>query len=232
MSANAAGEVLAATAGRDGVGPALALALIAAGEASVPVPIPGDLLMLFIGQQAAAGSIPLWVAVCGIAIASAVGTTVVFLLARGPARSMVVGLLTRLGLRPHRLEQVRAAVERRGPIVLAVGRATPGTRTASVFGSALAGISPLRALPALVAGSVVFVELHVVLGYLLGDAAARATRQARPYLIIVAVLVAVLGAVWLIRKRRTNALSDGVCPVCVALDHFQIGLADLQDHDR
>ena len=82
------------------MGPAVALALIAAGEASVPVPVPGDLLMLFVGQQAAEGSIPLWVAMVGIAVATAVGTTLVFMLARGPARSLVVRFLTRVGLRP------------------------------------------------------------------------------------------------------------------------------------
>ena len=224
--------VVAATGATGGVGPAVALVLIAAGEASVPVPVPGDLLMLFIGQQAAAGSLPLWIAMVGIAAATAVGTTLVFMLARGPARSLVVGLLTRLGLRPHRLEQVRAAVDRRGPIVLAIGRATPGARTASVFGSALAGVSLLRALPALVAGSVVFVELHVLLGYLLGDAASRATNQAKPYLIVGAAVLAVLGAIWLIRKRKSNALREGICPVCVAIARFQPGLAELRDDDH
>jgi hypothetical protein len=102
--------------------------------------------MLFVGQQASAGSIPLWVAVAGIAVASAMGTTQVFILARGPARSLLAGLLSRVGLR-------LVVWSRCGPP--SIGPATPGTRTASVFGSALAGVSLRRAAPALVTGSVV-----------------------------------------------------------------------------
>jgi LPXTG-motif cell wall-anchored protein len=229
LNTYSAALVVAAMARPGGVGPAVALALVAADEASFPVPVPGDVLMLFIGQQAAAGSIPLWIAVAGIAVASAVGTTLVFVLARGAARSLIVGLLSRVGLRPRRLEQVREAVERRGPIVVAVGRATPGARTASVFGCALAGVSPRRALPALVAGSVVFVELHVLLGYLLGDAAGRAASQATPYLLVGAAALAALGALWLVRKRKANSLKEGICPLCVAVARFQPGLDELHD---
>jgi membrane protein DedA with SNARE-associated domain len=229
VSVAGAAVVVAATGRPGGVGPVVALALVAADEASFPVPVPGDLLMLFIGQQAAAGSIPLWVAVVGIAGASAVGTTLVFMLARGPARSLIVGLLSRVGLRPRRWEQVRAAVERRGPVVLAVGRATPGARTASVFGSALAGVSVPRALPALVAGSVVFVEAHVLLGYALGDAAARVTSQATPYLIVGAGVLAVFAVVWLVKTRQATAVKDGICPICVAVARLQPGLGELHD---
>lgn len=223
---NAGLPAVVGAAGVGGVGSGVALVLVAADEASVPVPLPGDLLMLFIGQQAGAGALPLWMAVLGMALASAAGTTVVFLAARGPARSVVVRVLGRLGLGPRRLEQVGAAVDRRGPVVLAIGRLTPGVRTASVFGSALAGVSVRRALPALVAGSVVFVEAHVLVGYALGNRADRVTTQARPYLLAAAVVAAVLGAVLLLRHRQPQALKEGICPICVTMARLQPGLRD------
>ncbi len=34
-------------------------------EAGVPIPLPGDFLMLVVGERVAAGALPLWLAVAG-----------------------------------------------------------------------------------------------------------------------------------------------------------------------
>src|SRR5439155_11760652 len=67
-----------------GLGAPLALALLVPMEAGIPIPLPADLVMLLVGEQAAAGHIPLWLAVLAFEAIAVVGTTLLYLLARGP----------------------------------------------------------------------------------------------------------------------------------------------------
>jgi hypothetical protein len=85
----------------------------------------------------------------------------------------------------------------------------------------VAGGGARRALPALILGSSVFLQLHLVLGLLLGPLAVRAFDQARgPVLAAAAVLVAGTAAFWLIRRRRrgaSKAWTEASCPVCMGV---------------
>ena len=56
-------------------------------EAGVPVPIPADLVMLAVGARVGAGNIPLAVAVVAFEAVAIVGTTALFLAARGPGHA-------------------------------------------------------------------------------------------------------------------------------------------------
>jgi membrane protein DedA with SNARE-associated domain len=102
---------------------------------------------------------------------------------------------------------------------LAVGRATPGLRTVTVVAAASSGMRVGRALPALVLGSSVFLQAHLLLGYALGPAARELLERARlPVLVAAAVALAVV-VVLLVRGRRgraTRVLAEGACPVCLA----------------
>ena len=105
---------------------------------------------------------------------------------------------------------------------LALGRGTPGLRTITVVAAGGSGLSARRALPALVLGSSVFLQLHLVLGLLLGPAARDAVDQAKgPALAAFAALV-VLGALfWLLRRGRRQAgqaWTEASCPACLALN--------------
>jgi membrane protein DedA with SNARE-associated domain len=91
----------------------------------------------------------------------------------------------------------------------------------TVVAAAGSGIRAGRALAALVLGSSLFLQAHLLLGYLLGPAARQVLEQARvPVLIAaVAVLVAV-AVVVLLRRRRgrvARVLAEGACPACLAL---------------
>src|SRR5438309_11233022 len=112
-----------------GLGAPLALALLVPMEAGIPIPLPADLVMLLVGEQAAAGHIPLWLAVLAFEAVAVVGTTALFLLARGPGHAFVARVGPKVGLTPERLDRIMRLIERRGPPALAVGRGTPGLRT-------------------------------------------------------------------------------------------------------
>jgi membrane protein DedA with SNARE-associated domain len=224
-----------AAGGASGGGVVGVLGLLVLTECGLPLPVPADLLMLLVGQQAAAAFV-------GVA---AVGTTAGFLLARGPGRAALARLGPRIGLGPDRVSRATDLVVRRGRPMLAVGRLTPGLRTLTVVAAASA--VPARiALPLLALGSIVFLEAHLLLGYGLGATASRVLDTASPVVVAVVVLLALVAlAIALVRRRRrARAATDGrpddgadlhtwseaACPACLvatsvpALRRFSTGV--------
>src|SRR6185312_9002684 len=184
----------------------LALALLLPMEAGVPIPVPADLVMFAVGERVAAGKFPLWLAVAGFEVIAVLGTTALFLACRGPAQRILARLGPRLGLAEARLRRAAAFAETRGRPGLALGRGTPGLRTLTVIAAAVSGLSGRRALPALIVGSSVFLQLHLILGLLLGPLADRAFDQAKGLaLAVLAVVAAGTVAFWLVRRRRRAA---------------------------
>src|SRR4249919_1556381 len=150
-------------AGVAGLSGPLALVLLLPMEAGVPIPVPADLVMFTVGERVAAGKFPLWLAVAGFEVIAVLGTTALFLACRGPDQQII----TRLGLTEARLGRAAAFAETRGRAGLALGRGTPGLRTLTVIAAAVSGLNSRRALPALIVGSSVFLQFHLVLGLLL-----------------------------------------------------------------
>jgi len=201
----------------------LALVLLLPMEAGVPIPVPADLVMFTVGERVAAGKFPLWLAVAGFEVIAVLGTTALFLACRGPAQRIITRFGPRLGLTEARLGRAAAFAETRGRVGLALGRGTPGLRTLTVIAAAVSGLNSRRALPALIVGSSVFLQLHLVLGLLLGPLADRAFNQAKgPALIAAAVLVAGGLVFWRVRRRKRaaapGAWMEAACPACIGVN--------------
>jgi len=210
--------------GAAAVGAPAAVGLLALSEAAVPIPIPGDALMLLVGERASAGAIPPWAAVVGLELATVVGVIVLFFAARGPAAVLLDRVGPRLGLTDERRQRAVAVVERRGGPALAVGRAAPGFRTLSVVVAAASTMRAHRALIALVVGGSLFVQLHFVLGYVFGPAAVELVHRALPLALAIGVGLLV-GAFVVLRHRRGRregmaAWEEAACPACLALGHL------------
>ena len=88
-----------------------------------------------------------------------------------------------------------------------------------MIAAGVSGLSWRRALPALIVGSSVFLQVHLVLGLLLGPLAVRAFNEAKgPALIALAVLVAATLLFWRARRRKRAAPAawiEATCPVCI-----------------
>ena len=207
----------AAAAGVSGLA---ALVLLLPMEAGMPVPLPADLVMLTVGERVAAGRFPLWLAVAGFEVIAVAGTTALFLACRGPAHRVIARYGPRLGLTGARVGRAAAFAETRGRAGLAVGRMTPGLRTLTVIAAGVSGLSGRRALPALILGSSVFLQVHLVLGLLLGPLADRAFNQAKGPTLAAAVLLTA-GALVFWRARRRNrapaAWTEAACPACTGV---------------
>jgi membrane protein DedA with SNARE-associated domain len=209
-------------AGAAGLGGLAALAQLVPMEAGVPIPLPADLVMFAVGERVAAGAFPLWLAVVGFEVVAIVGTTALFAACRGPAHRVIARFGPRLGLTRARVSRMAAYVEARGLPVLAAGRGTPGLRTLTVVAAGASGLNARRALPALIIGSSLFLQLHLVLGLLLGPLADRAFDRAKgPALAATAVLVVAVVVFWRVRRRRRAAAPaawmEASCPACIGV---------------
>ncbi|HEX2745430.1 MAG TPA: hypothetical protein VHN16_13645 [Streptosporangiaceae bacterium] len=203
-----------------GVSGLAALVLLLPMEAGVPIPLPADLVMFTVGERVAAGRFPLWLAVAGFEVIAAIGTTALFAVCRGSGHRIVARYGPRIGLTDARVRRVAVIAGNRGLAGLAVGRATPGLRTLTVVAAGVSGLSGRRALPALILGSSVFLQVHLVLGLLLGPLADRAfDRTKGPAVAAVVVLAA--GALVFWRARRRNrapaAWTEAACPACLGV---------------
>ena len=195
--------------------------LLTAMEAGVPIPVPSDVLLLVLGERVSAGRFPLLLVVVALELVVAVGTAALFFLVRGPGQAVLARVGPRVGLTPERLQRASGLLERRGALALAVGRATPGLRTVTVVAAGSSELAPAQALPPLILGSSVFVQLHIVLGYLLGPAAREALEEAKGPTILVLALLTLAGVAFWLRRRGARkglqAAGEACCPACLAL---------------
>ena len=157
----------------------------------MPVPVPSDLVMLLLGERVSAGVLPLWLAVVLLELVAVAGTAALFLAARGPGRRSSPGSGRAGRCWP---QSSRGPGPRRGPEPAcrrwSRDGPPPGLRTVTVVATAGSGIRAGRALAALVLGSSLFLQAHLLLGYFLRPAAREVLEKAR-----VPVLVAA-GSCW------------------------------------
>src|SRR5215208_3416641 len=105
----------------DSYGVAAACAVMLIKAIGVPIPIPGDVILLATAARIAEGKVLLWLAFVGLLLALTLGGTVQFFLARGPARRVVVKWGHRFGLTEARLDRVAASVRRGGMFGIGLG---------------------------------------------------------------------------------------------------------------
>ncbi|HEY6422803.1 MAG TPA: DedA family protein [Pseudonocardiaceae bacterium] len=189
--------------------PMLILAfLMPALEAStmLGVVFPGEIAILVAGAAAHAGAFSLW-AVIAVGVAGAVaGDAVGF----GAGRRYGERLVQRLPPRLIKPEAVRATTEllqRRGPIVVLIGRLTALLRALVPSLAGMSGLSWGRFLPYNVVGGVAWGTAVAMLGYIAGAGLSTAQQQLGVVSNIALVaLVAAALALWVrahIRRRRT-----------------------------
>lgn len=211
---------------------ALGLAgLLLVKESGVPIPIPGDLLVIGAGVATASDPLGALLVLALILLAGYVGGGFQFLAVRGALRGPLIRLLARFGVSPARIEALADRLRRGGARGVAVARATPGVRVPAIAASGIADL-PMRSFgPGLVAGNTLFVSAHFLLGFLVGLPAVALVQSAAPTVAIGALIVfAALGAIgWTAVRRRRRvtspvedeadyaAWSDASCPACVSV---------------
>src|SRR5215212_7119599 len=124
-------------------GLAMATVLLFLEESGVPPIIPGDLMMVLIGVQAAEGR--LWLSsVGGHAVIHKVGRHV--------------------GATPERLRHISASLEQHGMLAIVIGRLVPSLCILTAVAAGLLSYPYRRFLPALALGGLIHLLIFVLLG--------------------------------------------------------------------
>ena len=206
------------------------VALLLVKEAGIPIPIPGDLVVIGAGATLSSDGPAALMGLALILLAGYLGGTVQFALMRGAIRRPLLGMLERVGVGRDRLDALAERLRRTGARGVAVSRMTPGVRIGSIAASGLADLQTGTFARGLVAGNTVFVSAHFGLGFVLGASAERVIGEASASLLPIAMSVAglaLLGAAgwYLLRRRRRPAgellppvgdWADAACPACLA----------------
>lgn len=229
----------------ESVGLVALFGLLLVKESGVPIPVPGDLLVLGAGVAAARGDIDPGLALLAILVAGYLGGTVQFALLSGGLRGPLLAVLGRFGLRRERVERQAERLRRGGAVAVALARATPGVRVVAIAASALAAIPFARFGAGLVVGNTAFAGFHFALGFMVGEPALRAVSSVGIALALGGVALAVIGAGgwWLLRRRLGGPTAaapvaeaagveeafldwaDATCPACLTLGLAGIRLA-------
>ena len=205
-------------------------AILLVKEAGVPVPVPGDLLVIGAGI-ALAGDPPLALVTLVVILAVGyLGGSIQFLLARRLLRGPLLAALARIGVGEARVDSLAARLRRSGARGVALARMTPGVRIAAIVAAGLAALPFGGFLGGLVVGNAVFVAGHFALGYLLGASATEVIGRvgAIGFVAVVVVVLALIGAAgWVLVRRARRAPSapamafadwtDAACPACLAV---------------
>jgi len=203
--------------------------LILVKEAGIPVPVPGDLVVIGAGVAASRGDLDPALALVALIVASIIGGSIQFGLIRSVARPAVLRLLTRFGS-AGRIDAQTERLRRTGARGVALQRVTPGLRVVTIAASAIAAVPAPAFLGGLVAGNAVFIGAHFALGYVVGEPVLAIVGGALGTLAVLGLALAAVGGIgWALlrRRRRTRpaatdvapaaAWADACCPACLAL---------------
>src|SRR5438105_5776821 len=138
-------------------------------EAGVPVPVPGDVLMLVLGVHARQGSVPLWQAVGATWLGTIIGSIFLYLAARIAGRDMVYRYGRFIRLTPERLDRAEHWLKQHGTRAVFLGRLVPGLRIVTAVACGVFEIPFTIFLPAMSLGALLYILVYTLLGYYFGQ---------------------------------------------------------------
>lgn len=142
-------------------------------EMGLPMPIPTDLLIVFAGasQPQSLQRLVLWF--LALSIASATGASGLYAAVRRGGRPIITRFGRYVHLGPEQLARSESLLARGGWLSIAVGRAIPGLRLATVIACGLLRIPYHRFLTAHLVGSSLYIVVFLALGRIFGTSIVR-----------------------------------------------------------
>ena len=147
-----------------------AFVYLAVEESGVPIPIPGDFLMLALGVRAREGTIVLWQVIAAMEAGTVLGSSLLYLVARRGGRGVVERYGSSIGLGPARLDSTERQLRRRGAGGVVLGRLLPGLRVLTAIACGVFRVPYRVFLPAMSLGSLLYIVAYTLLGYFAGPA--------------------------------------------------------------
>jgi membrane protein DedA with SNARE-associated domain len=136
--------------------------------AGIPIPIPGDLLMVAVGALVSYGQIAFPLALGSLTLATACGAFLLFGIVRRAGHQRVQRYGQRVGLTPARLGQAEQKVKTGGWWAITIGRALPGVRLVTTVAAGLFEVPSRTFASATSVAAILEVGVCLLLGVLIG----------------------------------------------------------------
>lgn len=183
------------------IGPALATAGIYLEESGIPMPVPSEVSLGYLGHLLAGNPAAVIAAWLGLTLLVVAGATNLFAASRRWGPGLATGRLgTMLHLTPHRLQTAQRWFRRWGPLALVVSRFVPGLRWAMAMACGTLGVSYRAFWLSSAISASIWTGGLLVLGLTVGDAAGRII-AGHPWVILLFPLPAItVLATWAVRS--------------------------------
>jgi membrane protein DedA with SNARE-associated domain len=173
-------------------------------ESGIPMPLPGDLVMLFAGVRVREGQLALLTALLLMEAGTLLGATFLYLVARRGGRPVLYRYGRFLHLDLDKLDKAEDFLRRYGLLAIVLGRLVPGLRIPTTLAAGVFGVPYPVFLLALALGASGYILVFFLLGYFVGpqvEAVLGAPHFPLRLVGIVIGLGAVVAAFWTIRRR-------------------------------
>jgi membrane-associated protein len=187
-------------------------------EAGVPVPVPGDFLMLYLGVRAGEGRVPLWQAIAVMEAATLIGATVLYVAARVAGRGLVYRYGRFIRLTPDRLDSAEHWLTKHGTRAVFLGRLVPGLRIVTAVACGVFSVPAPIFLPAMGLGALLYIVVYTLLGYYIGQPVLGLLEQLHLPLGLLGSLVPLAIIVWWTVQAR-QGVGRRAARVGMATDH-------------
>jgi membrane protein DedA with SNARE-associated domain len=140
-------------------------------EAGVPVPVPGDVVMLVLGVHARRDENPVLALLQAISASWAgtiVGSTFLYFVCRWAGRGLVYRYGRFIRLTPERLDKAEHWLNKHGTRAVFLGRLVPGLRILTAVACGVFEVPFRIFFPAMALGALVYIVVYTLLGYYLG----------------------------------------------------------------
>lgn len=174
-------------------------------ESGLPLPVPGDGLMMFAGYRAATGHIGFLPAFVVMELGTLIGASFLRWLGCWGGRPLVFRFGRLVHLDQRRLDQAERWLRRHGMLAIVAGRLVPGLRIATSLVCGTLSVPYRRFLPPVAAGSSIYILFFMTLGAVFGRETRSLVRRLWPHpvylLIAIILLLCIVGLLVLLRKR-------------------------------
>lgn len=182
-------------------------------ELGVPLPVPGDVIMVLAGVQSYEGKMNPLLALVSLEIGTIIGSSILYWVARIGGHPLLMRFGRYIGLTQSRVDKVEGWLARHGPLAIVIGRLTPGLRIPT---SIMCGVleEPYRVfLPFMALGSLIYISVFFVLGLVLGPEVLQVLRRLALFptttlVFIAGALMVTVTVVLVLLRRKASTGSD------------------------
>lgn len=196
-------------------------------DVGIPMPLPADVLVVFVGYRIQQGTLNPWQVIPLILIAVNIAGTILYTIARRGGRPLIDRYGHFLHLNADRLARAEGWLTHRGMLGIVIGRALPGVRLATVISCGIFKV-PLRVfLPAQMLGIIIYVFGFIMIGYWLGPKAVESIHLPTISVRLILLLILVIGLPFILRRINARTATDDTREIQDRLTRWQRISADL-----